>query len=259
MENNQNQNVLSESKQDNNNNSNKKDNNDKKKDDFEENIEIKRSLEEKEEYDKSIKVIIIGDTNVGKSSIISRLNNQEFRELHTTLGIEHHTYLTSVNSFIIRMQIWDTAGQENFNSIINNYYKNTDVAIFVYSIDREDSFKNIQNWFNTVKEKSDQTTVNVLIGNKKDLENEERKVMSDRGEQFAVENEFFLFREVTCKSKDKDELENIMEIFDEIAKYFYDYYSHRRFASSSVDINYVASASIIKIGENSRKKKRCCG
>jgi Ras-related protein Rab-11A len=226
----------------------------------EENIEIKRSLSESEQYDKSIKVIILGDSYVGKSSLINRLINNKFVDLSSTLSIEYHTYIVSLNDYILRMQLWDTAGQEKFNSIVSNYYKGTDVAIFLYSIDKEESFQNVEKWVKNLKQ-NNENSLNVLIGNKKDREKEEggRVVTYERAEKFAEENNFFSFREITCKVGDEDEVKNISEIFDEIAKYFYDYYSHRRFASSSVDMNYVASASIIKIGENSRKKKRCCG
>ena len=159
------------------------------------------------------------------------------------------------------MQIWDTAGQEKFNSVINNYYKGTDVAIYIYSIDNKDTFDSIQNWFQEVKKNSGQNVINILIGNKKDLENENRNVTNEMGENYAVYREFFLFREVTCKSKDDEEIENIMEIFDEIGKYFYTYYKRRKIGSSSADMNYQATTSLIKIGEKKRKtkKKKCCG
>ena len=118
----------------------------------EENENIERNLSESEQYDKSIKVIILGDSYVGKSSLINRLINNKFVELSNTLSIEYHTYVISINGYKIRMQIWDTAGQEKFNSLISNYYKNTDVAIFVYSIDKEESFQNLEMWFKHLKD-----------------------------------------------------------------------------------------------------------
>ena len=107
-------------------------NNDIKKEDFEDNITIKRNLVETEENDRSIKVIVVGDTSVGKSSLLYRLINQEIYDLPNTLGEEYHTYLLSLNSYTICMQIWDTVGQEKYKSVINNYYKGTDMAIYVY-------------------------------------------------------------------------------------------------------------------------------
>ena len=226
------------------------------------NITIKRNLAEMAEYDRSIKVIILGDSSVGKSSLLNRLQNKDFHEMSATLSIEYHSYILSVNTYTIRMQIWDTAGQEKFNSIVSNYYKGTEVGILVYSIDRQDSFINIQNWYNNLKENNSENTVNILIGNKKDLDSEKREVSYEQGNNFAKENNFLFFREISCKSGEEEELENIMNIFDEIGKYFYNFYKSRRNQSSSVDMNYVASDSMIAIGVKQRKKKnngKCCG
>ena len=242
-------------------NQDRKDNQDNKNE-VKDNITIKRNLGDSEEYDRSIKVIVLGDSSVGKSCFINRLKEKEIHEIQSTVGIEHYTYIISLNTYTIRMQIWDTAGQEKFNSIINNYYKGTEVGIFLYSIDNENTFNNVMNWYNNLKEKNNENTINILIGNKKDLENENRKVTYEQGEDFAEENKFLLFREITCKSNDKNELENIMEIFDEIGKYYYNYYKNRRnISATSVDMNYMASKTMIEIGEQQRKtvnKKTCC-
>ena len=238
-------------------------NNINEKEEIQENITINRNIGLTDEYERSIKVIILGDSSVGKSSLINRLLNNEFKELPATLAIEYHTYLISLNEYRIRMQIWDTAGQEKFNSIVSNYYKGTEVGIFLYSIDNEESFKNVKIWFEKLKSNAGDNSVNVLLGNKKDLENEKRKVTYEQGENFANDNEFLLFRELSCKSSDEDEIENIMEIFDEIGKHFYDFYRNRRHATSSADMNYVATESMIALGEKQRnkekpKKKKCC-
>lgn len=242
-----------------------KENNDKDKDKDKENITIKRNLPDLEEYDKSIKVIVLGDSSVGKSSLINRLIKNEFAELPATLSLEYHSYIISLNEYSIRMQIWDTAGQEKFNSIINNYYKGTEVGIFLYSIEKEDSFTNVKKWFDELKENIGENSVNILLGNKSDLEEEKRVVTFDQGEDFAKKNGFYLFREISCKSDNKDEVENIMEVFDEIGKHFYEFYKCRRNATSSADMNYVATESMIAIGEKQRnkqnkpkKKSKCC-
>ena len=123
---------------------------------------------------------------------------------------------------------------------------------------------NVKIWYNKLKENSGENSVNILLGNKKDLENEKRKVTYEQGENFANENEFLLFRELSCKSNDEDEIENIMEVFDEIGKHFYDFYKNRRNATSSADMNYIASESMIALGEKQRNKektknkKKCC-
>ena len=232
----------------------------------EENLNIKRNLPESNTYDRSIKVIILGDSYVGKSSIINRLINNKFTDLPNTLSIEYHTYITSVNDFILRMQLWDTAGQEKFNSLISNYYKGTEVAIFVYSIDKEDSFKNVQRWFNNLKDNTEKSE-NILLGNKKDIIDEDesqRKVDTEIAEKFANDNKFLVFQEISCKNKDELEVENISEVFDEIAKHYYNLWLEKK--DKSISVNYVVSDSMMTLGKKHRnnqddannKKKKCC-
>ena len=220
-------------------------------DDEKENIE--RNLVESEVYDNSIKVIILGDSYVGKSSLINRLINNKFVELASTLSIEYHTYIISINEYKIRMQLWDTAGQEKYNSIISNYYKGTDVAIFVYSIDKQETFENIQMWFKHLKENND-NSLNILIGNKLDTEKEGGRVVSyENAENFARDNNFFLFREVSCKSKETYEIEDIFEIFDEIGKYFYEKSKEKN--NNADSISYKVSDSMRTLGEKHKIKK----
>ena len=232
-----------------------------------ENLSIKRNLVDLEEYDRSIKIILLGDSSVGKSSLIQRLIKNEFSELPATVAIEYHTYKISINNFSIRMQIWDTAGQEKFNSIVSNYYKGTDVGIFLYSVEKANSFNNVKIWFESLKESIGQNSLNILLGNKSDIEEKKKEVSFEQGENFATENKFYLFREISCKINSEEEVENIMEVFDEIGKYFYDYYRSRINATSSGDFNYVATDSMLAIGEkernkqikqNNKKKKKCC-
>ena len=232
-----------------------------------ENLSIKRNLVDLEEYDRSIKIILLGDSSVGKSSLIQRLIKNEFSELPATVAIEYHTYKISINDFSIRMQIWDTAGQEKFNSIVSNYYKGTDVGIFLYSVEKANSFNNVKIWFESLKESIGQNSLNILLGNKSDIEEKKKEVSFEQGENFATENKFYLFREISCKINSEEEVENIMEVFDEIGKYFYNYYRSRINGTSSGDFNYVATDSMLAIGEkernkqikqNNKKKKKCC-
>ena len=219
----------------------------------EEKLNIERNLVESELYDSSIKVIILGDSYVGKSSLINRLINNKFVELSSTLSIEYHTYIISINDYKIRMQLWDTAGQEKYNSIISNYYKGTDVAIFVYSIDKQETFENIQMWFKHLKE-NNEDSLNILIGNKLDMEKEGARVVSyENAENFARDNNFFLIREISCKSKEEYEIEDIYEVFDEIGKYFYEKSKDRN--NNADSISYKVSDSMRTLGEKHRIKK----
>ena len=222
----------------------------------EEKLNIERNLVESELYDSSIKVIILGDSYVGKSYLINRLINNKFVELSSTLSIEYHTYIISINDYKIRMQLWDTAGQEKYNSIISNYYKGTDVAIFVYSIDKQETFENIQMWFKHLKE-NNEDSLNILIGNKLDMEKEGARVVSyENAENFARDNNFFLIREISCKSKEAYEIEDIYEVFDEIGKYFYEKSKDRNNNADNADsISYKVSDSMRTLGEKHRIKK----
>lgn len=220
-------------------------------------------------YDKSIKVILLGDSMVGKSSIINRLIKGNFEEdIKTTISIEYYNYYIKINNFIIRMQMWDTAGQEKYDSIVKKYYENTDVGIYVYSIDNENSFNRIKDWLNNAynnnKKLENNEMKNILLGNKKDLDDSERKITYNEAQFFAKQNNFLFFREISCKDDDEKEVNNLMEVFDVIAKTFYDAYKAKRFSSlDSENFDYVASKSMMEMSKKGnsvkkKKKKECC-
>ena len=240
----------------------------------EEKYKIERNLKNESSYDKSLKVILLGDAMVGKSSIICRLCKGVFDELlGPTITIEYFNYLVKINDYIVRMQIWDTAGQEKFNSIIKNYYQNTDIGIYVYSIDNLKSFQRIKEWVNYSLENNTKSEANevksILLGNKTDLGGEKRKISYSEAENFAKNNKFLSFREISCKNDNEKEINNILEVFDEIAKIYYDEHKKRRTSTlDSESMTYVASKSMMDMMEISRnknnknqqkkKKKNCC-
>ena len=163
-------------------------------------------------YDKSIKVILLGDSRVGKTRIINCLEQKDILQ-QRTMSLEYSNFNVKINNYSIRMQIWDTVGQDKFNSIIDNYYKTTDIAIFVYAINDLKSFNNIENWLDKLKEKGgnnnnnvisnnneimvDKNIIKILVGNKKDLF-KERKVTYQMGLKLKKEKHFNLFKEISC-------------------------------------------------------------
>lgn len=169
------------------------------------------------EYDKSIKVILLGDSSVGKTRILNCLEQRDILQ-QKTMSLEYFNYILKINNYTIRMQIWDTVGQDKFNSIIDNYYKTTDIAIFVYAINDLKSFNNIENWLEKLKEKGgsnslsvsntneimvDKNMIKILVGNKKDL-HKERKVTYQMGEKLKKENNFNLFKEISCEYENNE-------------------------------------------------------
>ena len=162
------------------------------------------------EYDKSVKVILLGDSNVGKTSILNCLEQRDILQ-QKTISLEYFNYNIKINSYIIRMQIWDTVGQEKFNSITKNYYKTTDVVIFIYAINDLKSFNNIEHWFNELNDKGnineeniEKNMIKILVGNKKDLI-KERTVTYEMGEKLKKEKNFNLFKEISCHYDNKSE------------------------------------------------------
>ena len=159
-----------------------------------------------------LKYVVIGDSGVGKSNILLRyINNTFSEEFKTTVGVEFGAKNIEVNNNIYRIQIWDTAGQENFRSIARAYYKNSVCACIVYDITNRSSFQSIQSWIDDCSKQTSKTVLLLLIGNKSDLK-DMREVQYEEGEKFAkLHNMIFL--ETSAKTG-----ENISSIFEESVK-----------------------------------------
>ena len=119
-----------------------------------------------EQYDLSFKIIVIGDLGVGKSCLTSKVAMNSFEEYyHTTDGFN-----LKLDNTVIKLQIWDTCGQEIQRPLISNFYRNSSLAVLIYSIDNKQSFTNIESWLSELKSKASPDVRIFLIGNKSDLE-----------------------------------------------------------------------------------------
>ena len=137
-------------------------------------IEENVSNFEKEYY--KLKLIVLGDSGVGKTNIIHRYITDTFStETKATIGVEFFIKTFRVNNDIIKLEIWDTAGQERYKSITSAYYKGSKGALLVYDITRYPTFENLEKWMNEINEKVKGSLKMMIIGNKSDL-NDERKV-----------------------------------------------------------------------------------
>lgn len=140
-----------------------------------------------EDFDLLFKMIIIGDSSVGKTNILTRYIKNTFSfDTRSTVGVEFGAKKVEVNGFRVKNQIWDTAGQERYRSITNTYYKGAKGALVVYDISNKDSFKNVDKWINELRMNGEKDVIIVLVGNKSDLI-EERQVSNEDGEAKAKE------------------------------------------------------------------------
>jgi len=172
-----------------------------------------------DKYDKLFKIVLVGDSGVGKSNILSRYINDEFyHESKSTIGVEFCTRTLFIDDFVIKIQIWDTAGQERFRAITKAYYRGSHGIIVVYDITSRKSFDNIIKWMFEFEENVDKTSVVLLVGNKCDLV-KNREVSYEEGQEFANKNNF-LFIETSALNGNNVEnafvslIKNIIENHD---------------------------------------------
>ena len=169
-------------------------------------------IKNKDKIFYSVKIIIIGDQNVGKTNIIHRFTDGEFSNQYMiTIGMDYISHNIKINKNIFHLQLWDTAGSERFRSITKGYFSNSACAIIVYDITNEKSFDSIKEWVNECKLYTNKNIHLVLVGNKNDLK-EQRKIEKEQGEELAKEYDMKFF-EASALTGD-----NIEEIFVDICK-----------------------------------------
>jgi len=143
------------------------------------------SIRKEDEYDFLFKVVLIGDSGVGKSNLLSRFTRNEFTiESKSTIGVEFATRTIMVDGKIIKAQIWDTAGQEKYRAITSAYYRGAVGALLVYDITRNSTFDHLERWLNELLDHADKNIVVMLVGNKSDLRHL-RAVTTDQAKEFA--------------------------------------------------------------------------
>jgi len=141
-----------------------------------------------DEYDYLFKVVLIGDSGVGKSNLLSRFTRNEFNlESKSTIGVEFATRSIQVDSKTIKAQIWDTAGQERFRAITSAYYRGAVGALLVYDLAKHVTYENVNVWLKELRDHADNNIVVMLVGNKSDLRHL-RAVSTEDAKKFAAEN-----------------------------------------------------------------------
>eukprot|EP00347_Sterkiella_histriomuscorum_P008183 403346064 len=180
-------------------------------------------------YAYLFKYIIIGDTGVGKSCLLLQFTDKRFRQQHDlTIGVEFGARTVQIQNKNIKLQIWDTAGQESFKSITRSYYRGAAGALLVYDITRRDTFNHLTRWLEEVRQNGNPDMTIMLIGNKCDLD-ARRQVSFEEGERFAKENGL-IFTETSAKTAFNVEeafLQTSQMIYENIDKGMYDLSSEK--------------------------------
>merc|ERR1711879_930886 len=209
-------------------------------------------------YAYLFKYIIIGDTGVGKSCLLLQFTDKRFQPVHDlTIGVEFGARMITIDGKQIKLQIWDTAGQESFRSITRSYYRGAAGALLVYDITRRETFQHLSAWLEDAKQHSNSNMTIMLIGNKCDLEHR-RAVTTEEGEQFAKEHGL-VFMETSAKTA-----HNVEEAFINTATNIYNKIEQGVFDVSNesygTKVGYgsnggVSGGGTIKVGSNSNSGK----
>ena len=203
-------------------------------------------------YDFSFKIIVLGNSGVGKSYLSIQAARHTFAENYfATVGVEFFTMNIKYENKIIKLQIWDTCGQEIYRSLISNFYRNSSLAVIVYSIVDTSSFDSIDQWLKELKSNSSPDIKIFLIGNKLDLE-DQRVVSTEQGKM--IQNDYNLDLFVESSARDG---KNTEYIFVEAAKLLYNDYVKYKIGNPL--IGKTKSTNKLKKNENNKKdKKKCC-
>ena len=195
------------------------------------------------------KLLLLGDSSVGKTSILLKYISNKFDESNiSTMGVDYMEKIIDYNKFKIKLQIWDTSGEEKFRTITKNFYRNADGLLVVFDLTKKESFQNVGSWINEAEENNDKLKI-ILIGNKLDLK-DGRIVTIDLAKKFAEKNNL---KYIETSAKDGT---NINESFQTIIDLLFDGKSSEEilneFAKQDSPLYVVDDSMKVK------KKKACC-
>jgi len=205
--------------------------------------------------DFTFKLIVVGNPSVGKSCLSLKGTTGKFEDSYVaTVGFDFYSFFAKVEEKLIRLQIWDTCGQEGYRSLVQNFFRGTALAILVYAINDMKSFNEIGVWVKQLKAYSNPDIKMILVGNKNDLI-EERKVSEDEGRKISKELDFFSFYETSAKTGF-----NAQEIFIQAVKLLY--INHKKYSSGEAGSQAAKLMGSQKLGKEAfakdKKKSKCC-
>ncbi|KAK1405255.1 putative small GTPase superfamily, P-loop containing nucleoside triphosphate hydrolase [Heracleum sosnowskyi] len=158
-----------------------------------------------DDYDYLFKIVLIGDSGVGKSNLLSRFTRNEFSlESKSTIGVEFATRSIHVDDKVVKAQIWDTAGQERYRAITSAYYRGAVGALLVYDVTRHVTFENLERWLKELRDHTDANIVIMLVGNKSDLRHL-RAVSTEDAKAFAEKEATYFMETSALESMNVDD------------------------------------------------------
>jgi small GTP-binding protein len=164
------------------------------------------------------KVLLLGDSTVGKTCFLKKYTDKTFQDVHmSTIGLDYRVKTMTLKSGkVVKLQIWDTAGQDRFRAITKNYYKGANGIILIYDVTSIQTYENVKNWITQIREESSPNVIIYIAGNKIDLE-EERKIKTEEGQKLAEELGLPFF-ETSAKTgvNINESFEDLVEKIDEV-------------------------------------------
>ena len=205
--------------------------------------------------DLTFKLIVVGDPSVGKSCLSLKGTTGKFEDSYVaTVGFDFYSFFAKIENQLIRLQIWDTCGQEGYRSLVQNFYRGTALAILVYAINDIKSFNNVGTWVKQLKAYSNPDVKMFLVGNKNDLESE-RKISEEEGRKCSKDLDFYCFYETSAKTGF-----NSKEVFIKAVKLLYINYKKYNSGQAMNDGKKTGNKKLGKelLEKERKKKKECC-
>ncbi|XP_034730689.1 ras-related protein Rab-25b [Etheostoma cragini] len=201
-----------------------------------------------EAYNFVFKVVLIGESGVGKSNLLSRFTKNEFNhDSRTTIGVEFSTRTVQLNGFTIKAQIWDTAGLERYRAITSAYYRGAVGALLVFDITKHLTYESVERWLKELYDHADPHIVVMLVGNKTDLESE-RSVPNEEAKDYAEKNGLLYLETSALEST------NVEAAFNSVLSEIQRKVSSKEVVRGSISAVSLNSSS----AENTEERRTCC-
>ena len=201
-----------------------------------------------DEYDFIFKVLLLGNSDVGKSSLLLRFVDSVWNVAFVpTIGVDFKVKTLEINNKKVKMQIWDTAGEERFRTVVSTYFRGAHGILLLYDVTNRDSFKNLENWLIEIEKNSSEKVLKILLGNKCDL-NDDREIQPDEGRAFADRNGME-FMETSAKMNT-----NVNEAFETLGKLMIEFNSKNNNKTQQGENKTFKANS----GKDLNTKKKCC-